>query len=326
MISIIIPAHNSERYVRDCVVSILANDMLDTEITLVDDGSTDATSAICDELAASHSTVHVIHRENGGPAAARNTGIESAVHGPDDWIWFVDSDDLVSKGSIDSLRAWGSISDADALYFGLVRFRDGETADWKGSHEVKYGTLAPEEFLSGTYSGKYDHYLFRFLFRWNALERLLARRKAEGHLHLFDEDYSLLEDLVFVEEFMHGPCHSIQTGSHVLYGYRQVATSMVREISSKAADSALRAVRHIDNFSVSKTDEPHKQRMQIRLLFNAYRAAGTGDETRGLRCKIRGEIIRRAKETGVCQLSRPLLLRYFALRTGLGDLFLKYRG
>lgn len=94
-ISIIIPVYNTEKYIRRCVDSVRAQTYPGelTEIILVDDGSTDNSPAILDEIAASDSRIRVLHKENGGSSDARNRGIELAGG---DYLGFVDSDDYVS--------------------------------------------------------------------------------------------------------------------------------------------------------------------------------------------------------------------------------------
>ncbi|MDO4289764.1 MAG: glycosyltransferase family 2 protein [Eggerthellaceae bacterium] len=328
MISVVISAYNAKRYLGACVDSILDNDMTEARILIVDDGSTDGSSRICDAFMAKHADVQAIHRENGGSPAARNTGVAAiGKPNPDSWVWFVDSDDVVAPGAMGALRRLVSETDADAVYFGYVPFDDGNEPDWTSEQSIERKTLSREMFLSGTYSFQYDHYLWRFLFRSTALERFVAWRVEHGMTGLCDESYSLLEDLVFIEEIMQGACESVEIVPDVLYGYRQIGTSMSRATSPKAADSALRAVRYIDQFNVAEMDWLPKQCMQIALLFNAYRAAGQSKDASGLRIDIKTEIEERVRRIGgVFALPRRLIIRYLALKTGLGDLVLHRRG
>ena len=89
-ISVIIPVYNVEPYIRQCLDSVVHQTYKNLEIIIVDDGSPDNCGAICDEYAANDERIQVIHKENGGLASARNTGIEYASG---EWIAFVDSDD-----------------------------------------------------------------------------------------------------------------------------------------------------------------------------------------------------------------------------------------
>ena len=91
-ISVIVPVYNSEKILRRCIDSILAQTFTDFELLLVNDGSTDFSGIICDEYAKKDTRVRVFHKENGGVSSARNLGLDNALG---KWIVFCDSDDCV---------------------------------------------------------------------------------------------------------------------------------------------------------------------------------------------------------------------------------------
>ena len=78
LISVIIPVYNEDSYLEICVQSVLNQSYKTIEIILVDDGSTDSSGAICDELARNDRRIRVIHKPNGGLSDARNIGIKNA--------------------------------------------------------------------------------------------------------------------------------------------------------------------------------------------------------------------------------------------------------
>lgn len=92
LLSVIIPVYNMEKYLQRCVESVLSAQIPQMQVILVDDGSTDASPAMCDKYAAEHSNFVVVHQENGGLSAARNTGMKYANG---EYIFFLDSDDAV---------------------------------------------------------------------------------------------------------------------------------------------------------------------------------------------------------------------------------------
>ncbi len=111
-ISVVVPVYNSERYLPRCIDSILAQTFSDFELILVDDGSTDKSGEICDSYAGSDPRISVIHQNNLGQAAAKNTGIDRAYkNGNEGWIAFIDSDDWISSDYLfrllDSARRGG---------------------------------------------------------------------------------------------------------------------------------------------------------------------------------------------------------------------------
>lgn len=92
LFSIIIPIYNVEKYLAQCIDSVLAQSFTDYELILVDDGSTDNSGKICDEYQAKYSKIKVIHKSNGGQATARNVGTSEASG---DYILYIDSDDYI---------------------------------------------------------------------------------------------------------------------------------------------------------------------------------------------------------------------------------------
>lgn len=101
-ISVIVPVYRVEKYLAECVDSILAQTYADFELILVDDGSPDNCGAICDAYADKDSRIRVIHQENQGLSGARNSGIDVAQG---EYITFIDSDDLVSTNYLEILHS-----------------------------------------------------------------------------------------------------------------------------------------------------------------------------------------------------------------------------
>ena len=124
-LSIIVPIYNVAPYLRKCVDSLLAQDISDYEIILVDDGSPDECPQICDEYAATHSRIHVIHQENAGLSAARNSGIAIAQG---EYIWFVDSDDYVALNILGVLMDQIERDNLDVLRFRYQNVRESGEA------------------------------------------------------------------------------------------------------------------------------------------------------------------------------------------------------
>ena len=124
LLSIIVPVYNVQRYLDDCVKSILCQEMTDFELILVDDGSPDESPRICDEWAKKDLRVKVIHKKNGGLSDARNCGMEAAIG---DYVWFVDSDDLITKNALQNIRECIlTFPQADMLSTQILLWQDGK--------------------------------------------------------------------------------------------------------------------------------------------------------------------------------------------------------
>ena len=105
MIHVIIPVYNVEKFIEQCVQSVLKQPYKNIDIVMIDDGSTDNSGQICDYIAAKNKRVSIIHQKNKGLSAARNIGIEfilSKSISNDDYITFLDSDDAWIPNTIDA--------------------------------------------------------------------------------------------------------------------------------------------------------------------------------------------------------------------------------
>ena len=100
LVTIIVPVYNVKPYLKQCFDSIAGQTYGNFQLILVDDGSTDGSGDLCDELARADRRARVIHKDNAGPSEARNTGLRQAEG---DWVAFVDSDDYVSPVFIEVL-------------------------------------------------------------------------------------------------------------------------------------------------------------------------------------------------------------------------------
>ena len=115
LISVIVPVYNVERYLRQCIESITNQSYKNLQIILIDDGSKDNSGKICDEYAEKDKRVEVIHKENTGVSAARNTGLDNAKG---EWITFVDADDWVEKNFCEILIKKATENESDCIACG----------------------------------------------------------------------------------------------------------------------------------------------------------------------------------------------------------------
>lgn len=122
--SIILPVYNVAPYLRRCARSITEQSFQNYELILVDDGSTDNSGRICDELSQEHSNICVIHKLNGGLSSARNAGFEMAQGR---YVWWVDSDDWIEEDALKILYQAVSEDQPDIVKFNYYRVTDVKT-------------------------------------------------------------------------------------------------------------------------------------------------------------------------------------------------------
>ena len=121
LVSVIIPVYNVKPYLQMCADTVFAQTFRNLEIIFVDDGSTDGSGEICDELALKDPRVKVIHQENGGLSDARNTGIEASTGS---FLYFLDSDDAISPVTIAHLWTACIRTKADVAIGDHIRFSE----------------------------------------------------------------------------------------------------------------------------------------------------------------------------------------------------------
>lgn len=133
-VSVVIPVYNAKPYLDRCVQSVLRQTYTDIEILLVDDGSTDGSGHLCDQIATRDKRIHVIHQQNHGLSSARNAGIRQAAG---EYIIFLDSDDewLLDDGLETLLREGGEGN--DLIIFKNVHIWRNERYDYTKDYDLK---------------------------------------------------------------------------------------------------------------------------------------------------------------------------------------------
>lgn len=212
-VSFIIPVYNCKTYLRDSVESIEKTGLTDYEILLIDDGSTDGSGVLCDEISASRPHVHTCHQPNSGVSTARNAGLAKARG---DYIVFLDADD-----TIDSLRmgeAIGALQDdpVDLLIYGL-------------SFDYYHKSIMyRREELRPPFAGLVERSAWMrqldSLYAANALSPIW--NKIYRRQFLIDNQLTLREDMFLYEDLEHSlrclkHCHQILFYPEIVYHYRQ---------------------------------------------------------------------------------------------------------
>lgn len=161
MISIIVPVYNAEEYISEAIESILNQTLKDLEIILIDDGSSDKSGEICDRYAADFESVACYHYKNGGLPEARNRGLKKAKG---EYIYFMDSDDLLHPLALESLYKALVECDADISLCGYTRSNNRKFGDVVSS---KPFSVEKKEMLSGLFTHSGDEMFFVSV--WNKL-------------------------------------------------------------------------------------------------------------------------------------------------------------
>lgn len=261
LISVIIPVYNVEKYLHECVDSVLGQTYKNLEVILVDDGSTDSSGKICDEYVEKNDRITVIHQKNSGPSKTRNTGLENA-NGK--YIYFLDSDDYIGNNALELLVNTAESNDADLVFFDARSFSD-DGAEIKQGYVVK-GTYEPKsgyEVLTKLHNNKDYHCAIYLLF---IKHQLLIDNKIS-----FLESAYCSEDMLFTYQIYCSAQKAVQC-KNTLYHRRYRANSIV---TSKKTQRHFRSCRdvyeEIRDYSekIGKTGDYMATEYTVRCAFNA---------------------------------------------------------
>ncbi len=218
-VSVIIPVYNCEMFLERAIESVISQqDFSENELILIDDGSTDSSSQICDKYACIHNNIKVIHQENAGVSVARNNGINAAEG---EWIFFLDSDDYLLEDVFDKMISQG--------YADIICARHNSNLPVQ-SDFLRY-------FESGVYEidnikdelitmlSSFDYFFF------NCWAKLFKRSLIVENNISFPVGRDYAEDMVFVYTYLRF-CKSVTFIPDIIYYYfvnENNATSVVQK-------------------------------------------------------------------------------------------------
>ena len=230
LISVIVPVHNGQDYLEKCIDSIAAQTYDELEIIVVNDGSTDKTAQVCEELQKKYAELHIITLPDLGVAAARNRAIEQAKG---ELITFVDADDRLRpdmlKRLYDSLRATGS--DVAGCRFTAWSTEDEwkRIADIEPEAEDAESLGTPDGMLNMEAGKQFDcyHYLTDNILQDNCrCWSKLYRRSAIGTVR-FREELTIGEDMLFLVDILPNIRNAVEL-EYEGYGYYQNPNGLMK--------------------------------------------------------------------------------------------------
>ena len=223
VISVIVPVYNVEKYLRQCIDSILKQSFQNFELLLIDDGSPDESGKICDEYAAKDGRVRVFHKENGGVSSARNMGLDNAAG---QWVAFVDSDDYVGEDYLANLFKYAS-DDTGLVINRFIVFRDSVSGDSSmilpPPSEIRtyacsdYDTMLKEQNLDK------NAYSCSKLYRVSSVVEYGIR---------FLEKFSFCEDWCFAFSYLNATASTVVFAPDADYYYRNREGSLVHSVQA----------------------------------------------------------------------------------------------
>ena len=297
-ISVIVPVYKVEPFLHRCVDSILNQRFQNFELILVDDGSPDNCGVICEAYQEKDSRIHVIHRENGGLSAARNTGIDYVMaHSDSQWLAFVDSDDWVHP---DFLQVLHSAAMENSAKISVCGFFKTEGEAFPEQQDFSVLSLSADDYYCGQIHGGVTAVAWNKLYHRSLFREL---RYPNGKLH---ED----EFTTYLAVYEAG---RISATPAQLYAYYQNPEGIMRSQWNPRRMHVLEAFAQQIAFAKERGNHRFLHKIAEQNLYSVYEHLNNAqpDYRKELRRKLR-KALRLCKECGCFPETRDLLWAYEA--------------
>ena len=247
--SFILPIYKVEKYLEECIKSILNQTMNNYEIILVDDGSPDNCPKICDEYKNKYSCIKVVHKKNGGLCDARNAGLKVAEG---EYILFLDPDDFIESNYLEVIDK--EIKDYDFLVFGFRNVYKNKVIDGFALNKVMSKDETIENMLADE---KYCGYVWNKVYKHSIIK--------EYNLH-FDTEVTMSEDILFTYQYIEN-AKTFKAIDEILINYRQRKSSI---ISKKVKEIKASTVVKTYTYILSKTKNEDVKIKTEALYMKSY--------------------------------------------------------
>lgn len=266
-ISVIVPVYNVEKYLHQCVDSILNQTFRDFELILVDDGSKDNSSQICDDYVEQDERVYVIHQPNGGQVKARKAGLEKSTG---EYVFFVDSDDWLELDALEIACCSAKDNNADIVTFdGYFCYSNNRKAPVGQS--VPSGVFDKKQMIERIYpkmiySGKF-FYFGIYAAMWN---KIFRRSLLYPNMINVNPKLRIGEDGVTTfASFLDAKKICVLSTYH-LYDYRDNNTSITRSYCANQFDNAKLLIQTLREINEKKAVFDLSSQIDYYYMYNIY--------------------------------------------------------
>lgn len=260
LISVIVPVYNSEKYIAECIDSILFQTYKNIEIILVNDGSKDNSLDVCKQYQSQYHNIITIDKKNGGASSARNVGIDNANG---DFIMFVDSDDYIAPNMLETLYDYYTQTSADIIGSQLSKVTNQKVllkTVKKISHNQKF---SPEQIIQRLFVRTID---------CSPCTKLI-KKSTIGDLRFIEGVTN--EDIVFLFH-LYQQCQQIYYLTDSFYFYRENYSSVTHNISNHSYD-IFRNMLYLEeqlpntNFNLTKEFFVYKNKVALDVCYSIIR-------------------------------------------------------
>ena len=235
-ISVIIPVYNGEKYLKECLDSILSQTMSDIEVICINDGSTDDSLKILSEYQNKDRRIKIINQSNQGQAVARNRAFATAEGR---YIGYVDCDDWIPKDFYEKLYNAAEKTDADIAGCNIISVKENETKHMLKLKKQKVYQTTPDKYKAFNVP--------KLNYIWNKIYR---RDFMQKH-HIFFPEGMFFEDILFTHQIL-DCCAKAVTVPDTVYFYRQNPNSTVNTMNETKAGQLKQALTDAQKYVFEK--------------------------------------------------------------------------
>ncbi|MDU6472960.1 glycosyltransferase family 2 protein [Intestinibacter bartlettii] len=264
-VSIVVPIYNVEKYLEQCLDSIINQTLKDIEIILVDDGSPDNCPQMCDDYAKKDSRIKVVHKKNGGLSSARNAGIEVAIG---DYIGFIDSDDYIELDMYEKMYNIARESNVDFVMSDYYRVSDeGKIKATLDMNEGIYDKKKIKKDIFPTLIMGDDINYGRLLSVWNCLYK---RELLYQNNLMFDEEVKYSEDNLFSSIIGYKANSFYYMKGSYLYNYRYNPNSISKTYKPDAWSVYLKMNNKLKDLFLGVEDYNFRNQLNAHIIYYAF--------------------------------------------------------
>lgn len=257
LVSIVVPIYNVEKYLQQCLESIINQTYKHIEILLVNDGSTDNSGKIAEEYAVIDNRIKVIHKKNGGLSSARNAGINKAKG---KYIAFIDSDDWIELEFIQVLVNSAEEYNSDIIQCGFLReYTDNKNSFGGNSNKPIINVYTGKEAINDLFNKRNITVM-----AWNKLYNIKLFNKIRYPENLIHEDEAVIHELLYNS-------NKVITINTLLYHYRIRSNSITQLSFNPAKMDIIDALENRKNYFAEKNErdfEDLTDKSYFRALLN----------------------------------------------------------
>ena len=299
LISVIIPIYNCERYLNNCIQSVVNQSYKQIEIILVDDGSTDNSGNICDEWKLKDDRVKVYHKNNGGVSSARNMGLDKAKGA---YVIFIDADDYCHKELIEKLK--NSLEDNNSDLSVCAFFYDyGDRIVPSLSNDLPEN-MNRKVFFDNIIKPYYCGY------PWNKM----FRKKLIGNLR-FDETKIICEDFLFLCKYIIN-CNNISYLKENLYYYNMNNLQSATKVKANPKfilsnyNQVLTTDEIIETIKVNNYSDIYYELEVGQILMSNYVIYHLKKNNDVIKIKKLKDLIKKYKNDGCIKKEKNLIIKF----------------